>query len=139
MFPDISESPRFFLDTTGAVVNGDCYWITLKEGVEEDWLLLMLAIANSSFITRYYDVAFHNKLYAGRRRFMTQYVKDFPLPRLHSCREADCPLDLGAFAGPDRYRVRARLDELVCEAFGLPAEGPQERGAVPVTGLEMSH
>ena len=42
--------------------------------------MLMMAVANSSFVTRYYDIAFHNKLYAGRRRFMTQYVKKFPLP-----------------------------------------------------------
>ena len=39
--------------------------------------MLLLAVANSSFITKFYDIAFHNKLYAGRRRFMTQYVKKF--------------------------------------------------------------
>ena len=44
----------------------------------------MLAVANSSFIVRYYDPAFHNKLYAGRRRFMTQYVKQFPLPSIEN-------------------------------------------------------
>lgn len=28
----------------------------------------------------FYDYRFHNKLYAGRRRFLTQYVEQFPLP-----------------------------------------------------------
>ncbi len=45
---------------------------------------MMLAVANSSVATEFYDTMFHNKLYAGRRRFMTQYVKEFPLPALDS-------------------------------------------------------
>ena len=84
VWPDISEQPKFFLDESGAIVNGDCYWLTLRDGFEQDWLYLILAIANSSVATEYYDTVFHNKLYANRRRFMTQYVADFPLPDLHS-------------------------------------------------------
>jgi len=82
VWPDISEHPNFFLDDSGALVNGDCYWLTLREGFEDDWLFLILAIANSEIATQYYDFVFCNKLYAGRRRFMTQYVADFPLPDL---------------------------------------------------------
>ena len=82
VWPDISEEPKFFLDNSGAIVNGDCYWLTLREGFEDDWLYLILAIANSEVATQYYDYVFCNKLYAGRRRFMTQYVADFPLPDL---------------------------------------------------------
>ncbi len=84
VWPDISEQPKFFLDTSGAIVNGDCYWIKLRRGVNPDWLYLMLAIANSSLASRFYDTVFHNKLYAGRRRYMTQYVKEFPLPGLEA-------------------------------------------------------
>jgi adenine-specific DNA-methyltransferase len=82
VWPDISESPAFFLDTSGAIVNGDCYWMTLREGIDPRWLEMLLAVANSTFIERFYDTVFHNKLYAGRRRFMTQYVKTFPLPTI---------------------------------------------------------
>ena len=32
VYPDISELPRLFLDTAGAIVNGDCYWMTSHEG-----------------------------------------------------------------------------------------------------------
>ncbi|MEJ7638029.1 MAG: N-6 DNA methylase [Singulisphaera sp.] len=84
VFPDIAERPPCFLDPGGAVVNGDCYWIVLKPGVDPRWLPVMLAVANSSFALTFYDTSFHNKLYAGRRRFITQYVNHFPLPPLAS-------------------------------------------------------
>ena len=84
VWPDISTAPRFFLDQSGAIVNGDCYWMRLREGVDPDWLYLMLAVANSSIATTFYDTVFHNKLYSGRRRFMSQYVQEFPVPELHS-------------------------------------------------------
>ncbi|MGA2617742.1 MAG: N-6 DNA methylase [Thermoguttaceae bacterium] len=121
VFPDIAEEPRFFLDSSGAVANGDCYWITLRAGCDPDWLHVILAIANSSFITKYYDLAFHNKLYAGRRRFMTQYVRMFPLPDLSK------PVSRKIVAIASRLVSRqdfepdleARLDSLVWESFGL--------------------
>ena len=84
VWPDISAQPKFFFDASGAIVNGDCYWIKLRPDVDPDWLYLMLAVANSKIATKFYDTVFHNKLYAGRRRFMTQYVKEFPLPELES-------------------------------------------------------
>jgi adenine-specific DNA-methyltransferase len=50
------------------------------DAVNPDLLWLALAVANSSFIKAFYDHRFNNKLYAGRRRFITQYVELFPLP-----------------------------------------------------------
>jgi hypothetical protein len=80
VFPDISVDARFAIDRSGAVVNGDCYWISLAEIGSEDIALLMLAVANSSLGKRFYDEVCGNKLYSGRRRWMTQYVTRFPLP-----------------------------------------------------------
>lgn len=80
VFRDISEQPEFWLDTSGAVVNGDCYWIEINDDVFEDVVYLALAIANSKFIEKYYDVKFNTKLYSGKRRFMSQYVEQFPIP-----------------------------------------------------------
>lgn len=82
VFRDISETPQFWLDESGAVVNGDCYWIEINPDVSEDMVYLTLAVVNSRFIEKYYDTKFHTKLYSGKRRFMTQYVEDFPLPSL---------------------------------------------------------
>lgn len=80
VFRDISEHPQFWLDDTGAIVNGDCYWIDIKENISDDILYLALAITNSHFIEKYYDVKFNTKLYSGKRRYMTQYVEQFPIP-----------------------------------------------------------
>lgn len=81
VFPDISEFPRFALDTTGAVVNGNCYWISLEDIGNLDLAYLIIAVANSSLGTRFYDETCGNKLYSGKRRWMTQYVKRMPVPR----------------------------------------------------------
>ena len=80
VFPDISEQPRFALDSTGAVVNGNCYWISLDDIGDEDIAFLMLAVANSAIGVRYYDEVCGNKLYSGKRRWITQYVNRLPLP-----------------------------------------------------------
>ena len=80
VFRDISEHPQFWLDTSGAIVNGDCYWIDIQDHVTEDVVYLALAIANSKFIEKYYDLKFNTKLYSGKRRFMSQYVEQFPIP-----------------------------------------------------------
>lgn len=80
VFPDISERPIFWIDTEGGVVNGECYWLCCENRSEQDLLWLALAVANSTFIEAFYDHRFNNKLYSGRRRFITQYVELFPLP-----------------------------------------------------------
>ncbi|MBQ7514687.1 MAG: N-6 DNA methylase [Schwartzia sp.] len=80
VFRDISAKPEFWYDETGAIVNGDCYWIDINPGTLEEIVYLALAIANSKFIEKYYDVKFNTKLYSGKRRYQTQYVEQFPLP-----------------------------------------------------------
>ena len=124
VFPDISELPKFFLDRSGAIVQGDCYWIALNEGVDPKWLLIMLAVANSTLGTKYYDIMFHNKLYAGRRRFMTQYVKQFPLPNLNCIamqKMVSLVEDLIQGRG-NAIALEEECDELVWDAFGLAKE-----------------
>jgi len=80
VFHDISEKPKFWVDLDGRIVNGECYWIILNEETDYSLLWLCLAVANSTFIEKYYDQKFNNKLYSGKRRFMKQYVEEFPLP-----------------------------------------------------------
>jgi adenine-specific DNA-methyltransferase len=120
VWPDIAEEPRFCLDLTGAIVNGDCYWLTLKESVHPDWLLLMLAIANSTFAIRFYDTLFHNKLYSGRRRFMTQYVAKFPLPALDSpCAQRMVRIASRLVKGESSLpQDETEINRLASEAFG---------------------
>ncbi len=80
VFCDISEKPEFWLDSTGSVVNGDCYWIDIAPDTPEDTVYLALAVANSTFIEKFYDVRFNTKLYSGKRRYQAQYVEQFPIP-----------------------------------------------------------
>lgn len=129
-YPDISEHPRFFYDASGAIIQGDCYWITLHDGVDPDWLRLMLAVANSTFITKYYDAVFHNKLYAGRRRFMTQYVAKFPLPDLAASRRIVDEVTKLLKKGEAAEAVEREINRLVWEAFGLTEEIPWAGGLV---------
>ena len=84
VFPDISPMPRFYFDEGGKIVNGNCYWIVAEKPEDKDKLLLIQGIANTNLMTRYHDLVFNNKLYSGRRRYLTQYVERYPLPDLES-------------------------------------------------------
>jgi hypothetical protein len=127
VFRDITEKPTFWMDLSGSVVNGDCYWLAAKNPEEVDLLWLILAIGNSSFIESFYDYKFNNKLYAGRRRFITQYVEKFPLPDPHSkisrhiIQITKRLYDLIP-SSPQVDSVGQELDHLVWEAFDLSAE-----------------
>lgn len=125
VFRDISEKPTFWLDLSGAVVNGDCYWLPMQDQ-KDPKLWLALAVANSTFVEWYYDVQFNNKLYSGRRRFMSQYVERFPLPHADSpvarslvalTKQLFDSLDNGTSGS-----LEASVDSLVWQAFGLSSE-----------------
>ena len=128
VFPDISEAPRFFLDTSGAVVNGDCYWMSLENDVNPEFASLLLAVANSSFAVAFYDAVCGNRLYAGRRRFITQYVKRFPIPRIDATTAralhelVERLRDLPESEEEVRERLEAEVDALVWQGFGLREE-----------------
>lgn len=84
VFPDISVKPRFCYDDSGAVVNGNCYWICAKTEEERQLLLLIEGVANSEVMMKYHDLCFNNKLYSGRRRYLTQYIEQYPMPNPQS-------------------------------------------------------
>lgn len=121
VFREISELPQFWLDNSGSVVNGDCYWIAFDESAHPDLIWLMLGIANSAFIVKYYDVVFNNKIYANRRRFMAQYVQTFPIPNPES-KSSKAIIDLVKVIFNDRLPQESwahKLDTLVNKSFGL--------------------
>jgi hypothetical protein len=80
--PDISPVPKFSFTSGYSLVNGNCYWLTLRQGFPKEYLFLVLGIVNSRLMTRYHDLAFNNKLYAGRRRYLTQYIQKYPIPSI---------------------------------------------------------
>lgn len=121
VWPDISERPRFFLDLSGSIVNGDCYWLSCG-GRSDEEVALALAVANSSFALQYYDRCCGNRLYAGRRRFITQYLEELPMPEASAAATRDVAgmVDqLRAGADTETGAVEAALDAAVFELFGL--------------------
>jgi adenine-specific DNA-methyltransferase len=126
VFPDISEKPIFWIDTDGGVVNGECYWLQCANTSEQDLLWLALAVANSTFIEAFYDHRFNNKLYAGRRRFITQYVELFPLPdpkREEAKRLVELAKAIhGMLPSAEAEELADQLDSLVWQVFGLVRE-----------------
>lgn len=126
VFPDISDKPIFWIDTDGGIVNGECYWMCCDNEKDEDLLWLALAVANSTFIETFYDHKFNNKLYAGRRRFITQYVEQFPLPDPARA-ETQAIIALvkqihAVTPSSEADTLAAQLDEMVWSVFGLGEE-----------------
>jgi hypothetical protein len=126
VFRDIAEKPMFWVDMDGAVVNGDCYWLACTNHGKSDLLWLAAAVGNSSFIEKFYDLRFHNKLYAGRRRFMTQYVEQFPVPspaETNSRAIISMAKEIYDAVPSDRaVSLEKEIDELVWQAYGLFSE-----------------
>jgi adenine-specific DNA-methyltransferase len=123
VFPDISETPRFYFDTSGKLVNGNCYWIPAASAEQERLLMLAQAVCNSTLMRRYHDLVFQNKLYAGRRRYFTQFIEKYPMP------DPDSPISEeiiqtvrqihASGSAAESHQLEARINVLVNEAFGM--------------------
>lgn len=126
VFRDIAEEPTFWIDLEGSVVNGDCYWLISQDPAQTDLLWLAVAVGNSTFIERFYDLRFNNKLYAGRRRFITQYVEQFPLPNPETPTSKKIIEKAKAIyermPSPEAELLQKETDELIGKAFGLAVE-----------------
>lgn len=123
VFPDISIKPRFCLDKSGAVVNGNCYWICAQNKEEEELLLLIEGVCNSSIMTKYHDSKFTNKLYSGRRRYLSQYIEEYPLPN-PNCEESKKIIQLTekinqCFDSTELISLTTELDKWVEKAYGI--------------------
>ncbi len=133
VFPDISPDPRFYVDFRGRIVDGDSYWITLLPRIPTDMLYLLLGLANSRLIMRYHDLAFNNKLYSNRRRYITQYVSKYPLPSLSSSAVTRLAKLVRDFVTRRAAEMSCKPIEefenevncLVDEAFGVSSKGDQ--------------
>jgi hypothetical protein len=77
--------------------------------------------------TDFYDRKFNNRLYAGRRRFMTQYVEQFPIPDpTHSDALEAIRLVKEIYerkgSGESTQDQEEALEESLLRAFGLAVE-----------------
>lgn len=126
VFRDIVEKPTFWITSAGSVVNGDCYWIICQNPENADLLWLAASIGNSRFIEKFYDCCFQNKLYAGRRRFITQYVEKFPLPnpnnKISKAIIAKAKKIYATIPSLEADKLQEELEQMVWKAFGLTVE-----------------
>ena len=123
MFPDISPLPRFYYDESGKIVNGNCYWIIGTTPREQKLLRLLQGVANTKLMTHYHDLVFNNKLYSGRRRYMSQYIERYPLPDpetkvANKIIETARKLQMEKSAKKTE-KLKAKLEDLVAESFGV--------------------
>lgn len=123
VFPDISVEAQFAYDESGAVVNGNCYWIAARTEEEKKLLLLLQGVANSDLMKKYHDLCFNNKLYSGRRRYLSQYVEKYPLPNpdsVYSQNIIKIVKELNATKLPViRLALNQELNKNVNKAFGI--------------------
>jgi hypothetical protein len=118
VFPDISVGPRLFFDDSGVLVNGDCYWIAL-DSVQTDLLYLIQGVANSSVLTRYHDLAFNNRLYSGRRRYISQYIERYPMPDPDSAAARNVIRLVKRLIQRPSDRLESELNRAVAISFGV--------------------
>lgn len=124
VFPDISSIPRFYLDRSGKIVNGNCYWIVATQPDEEEKLMLIQGVANTKLMTKYHDLVFSNKLYAGRRRYFSQYIQNYPLPDINSSEAQDIIKTVKALNNSTHNKQREQLlvslEKQVAKSFDVP-------------------
>jgi len=121
VFPDISPYPRFYLDESGKIVNGNCYWISAENNEQTDLLLLLQGICNSRLMTKYHDLMFNNKLYSGRRRYFSQFVEKYPLPKKNEGSYQSI-IDLVKIINSSKVldnKLIEKLESLISNAYGF--------------------
>lgn len=126
---DIAERPCLWIDLEGTVVNGDCYWLSVDDP-DDPRLWAAAAVGCSRLALRWYDHRCGNRLYAGRRRFLSQYMAELPLPgapgELAGLATASRALYDRMQQSPETDHSAAldALDAQVWRAFGLPSPSP---------------
>lgn len=120
VFADISAEPRFSIDNSGAIVNGNCYWIASDDS---DMLYFIVGIANSRTLEKYHDICFNNKLYSGKRRYLAQYVEQYPIPDINTKHAQEIIRLVKILLSPsilkNRLEIEERVNHLVEVAFGF--------------------
>jgi adenine-specific DNA-methyltransferase len=123
VFPDISSIPRFYFDNSGKIVNGNCYWISADNEKGVEMLLLIQGVANSKLMAHYHDLVFNNRLYSGKRRYFSQFVEKYPVPKFGTKTSFDIikiSKDLNNNPSVNtRIKLQSDLEIKVAEAFGI--------------------
>lgn len=122
VFPDISVEPRFCFDSDGRLVNGNCYWMVATKPEDVDNLLFIQGICNSRLMNNYHSLMYNNKLYSGRKRYFSQYIENYPLPRVSKTSFQEIVTTVKLLNRKDmtnKVDLENRLNGLINEAYGF--------------------
>lgn len=129
--PDITTRNNFALDTNGYFCLGSCFIIILKNETDKHYRY-MLGILNSKVLEYFHKRNSSTLIYAGRYRYWTSYMKDYPIISLSSekaksgnigiqiINQVDDILQAIAYNHQsDIENMETRLNEYVYELYGL--------------------
>ncbi|MBM3239507.1 hypothetical protein FJZ31_24705 [Candidatus Poribacteria bacterium] len=129
--PDITTRNNFALDTKSYFCLGSCFVIILKDETAENYKY-MLGILNSKVLEYFHKRTSSTFIYAGRYRYWTSYMKDYPIISLSSekakagnigrriINQVDDILQaIERNCRSNIEKIEARLNELVYELYGL--------------------
>ena len=72
---------------------------------------------------KYHSLCFNNKLYSGRKRFLTQYIEKYPIPdpdNKYSKQIVSLVKIINITTNDkDICELEAKINSLVCKAFGV--------------------
>jgi hypothetical protein len=90
---------------------------------ERQLLLLVEGVCNSDVMVKYHDLCFNNKLYSGRRRYLSQYIEKYPVPDPNSNIAKEIVIVVDSINKETNPQTRDSyvkcLNDLVRQAFGL--------------------
>ena len=80
--PDLKTRNTFALDTQGKMSGGSCFAILPKNQTRADSYYL-LGLLNSELLEFYHKVEASTFIYAGRYRYWSSYLRDYPIINCH--------------------------------------------------------
>lgn len=90
---------------------------------ERSLLLLIEGVSNSSVMIKYHDLCFNNKLYSGRRRYLAQYIEQYPIPspELESSKQIMALVEKlnNSSDACEKESLASEIDNLVKISFGV--------------------
>jgi len=129
--PDITTRNNFALDTNGYFCLGSCFVIILKDETDEHYKY-MLGILNSKVLEYFHKRTSSTFIYAGRYRYWTSYMIDYPIISFSSEKAKSGNISLQIISQVDDIlhaiahnrrsnieNMEARLNEFVYELYGL--------------------
>lgn len=116
---DRRKRAEFWMDETGSIVEGRCLWLQLKPGIADDMYYLILGIANSNFIEKYYDLSISSESQDGKRRLTKKYVDQFPLPDSKKPEAQKLIRVVRGIGEGMTFYDQNLIDKLVCTLFGV--------------------